>query len=74
VPFTQPPLYSTFSRNPFVNLSSLVVRTMTFTPYARGLGIPIHLYPKKFRSLLGRNPTGQFRSPDSRVNPTLDNS
>jgi hypothetical protein len=45
-----------------------------FTPSARDLGTPSHIYLKKFRLLLGRNPIGQFCSLDSRVNLILDNS
>jgi hypothetical protein len=74
VPFTQPPPYTTFSRNPFVNPfesgpSNHDVHTIRMRSWD-----PIHLYLKKFRSLLSRNPTGQFHAPDSRVNQTLDNS
>jgi hypothetical protein len=69
-PLHTPPSTVTLSST----LSSLVLRTKTFTPYTRGLGIPSPFCRKRFKSLLGHNLTGQFHSTDSLVNPTLDNS
>jgi hypothetical protein len=71
--FAQPPPFTTFSRNPFVNPFDSgpsnhdvhTIRTRSWDPCP---------CLKRFRSLRGHDPTGQFHCPHSRVNPILDNS
>jgi arginine deiminase len=56
--FIQPPPHTTFSRNPFFTLSSLVLRIKMSIPFARGLGILSLPCLKKFRSPHGHKHTG----------------
>jgi hypothetical protein len=72
--FTQPPPHNTFSRNPFVSPFESGLRTRTFIPFTRDLGIPNPPCLKKFRSLHGHKRTCQSHYPDSRANPTQGNS
>jgi hypothetical protein len=74
MPFTQPPPYTTFSRNPFINPfesgpSNHDIHTILTISWD-----PNRLCLKKSRSLCGHNLIGPFHSLVFRVNPILDNS
>jgi hypothetical protein len=74
VPFTQPPRFTIFSRNPFVNPFDSgpsnhdvhTIRTRSWDPKSLCL--------RTSRSLRGHNPTGMFHSLGFRVYPIVDNS